>query len=163
MKGSTKGIDLFNALTNSTDGVFPKFGIEENLSKLVSLSTDGAPAMTGKNIGVVKMIRDYRKTKTNSEWNLLGIHCIIHQFALTGKVEEDEVCNTFGIVMVVVLKVINAIKGKSSKVHREFDNFIKELSNDIDLANSYEIEESDLQHSFRSLLFISCKLILTKL
>ena len=48
---------------------------------MVSLSTDGAPAMIGKEKGLLKRIKDKNA-------GLLSYRCIIHQAALWGKLSD---------------------------------------------------------------------------
>ncbi|XP_044751713.1 protein ZBED8-like [Coccinella septempunctata] len=72
LKGNTRGEDLFKT--------FDEFITESNLSydKMVSISTDGAPAMIGKEKGLVKRIRDKNA-------GIISYQCIIRQTALCGK------------------------------------------------------------------------------
>lgn len=70
--GKTRGKDLFKT--------FDEFITNSNISydKMVSVSTDGAPAMIGKEKGLVKRIRDKNA-------GLISYQCIIHQTSLCGK------------------------------------------------------------------------------
>ncbi|KAI4455798.1 epm2a-interacting protein 1 [Holotrichia oblita] len=52
LKGNTRGEDLFKAIDEFINNSNIRY------DKIVSLSTDGAPAMIGKEKGVVKKIRD---------------------------------------------------------------------------------------------------------
>ena len=55
IKGTTRGEDLFTA--------FMEFAKEKKLQmdKLISVCTDGAPCMLGKNIGFVALLREHEK------------------------------------------------------------------------------------------------------
>jgi hypothetical protein len=146
MKDTTTGEDVFDAITNKSNGVVKKF--ELDISKLVSLSTDGAPSMIGKTKGAVARIQKFYRDETNTDWKVIGVHCLIHQLALSGKIDEKEDSvglNLFGSTITLILKVINLIRGKSALRHRQFDEFIKEIND-------------ELGYHYHSLHFISCKL-----
>jgi len=108
LKGNTRGEDLFK--------VIDEFITKSNISydKMVSLSTDGAPAMIGKEKGVVKRIRD-----KNS--GLISYQCIIHQAALCGKLSA-----TLKEVMDSLVKLINFMRSHSALQHRHFKEFLSE-------------------------------------
>ncbi|KAF2885903.1 hypothetical protein ILUMI_20270 [Ignelater luminosus] len=108
LKGNTRGEDLFK--------VIDEFITKSNISydKMVSLSTDGAPAMIGKEKGVVKRIRD-----KNS--GLISYQCIIHQAALCGKLSA-----TLKEVMDSFVKLINFMRSHSALQHRHFKEFLSE-------------------------------------
>lgn len=78
LKGSTKGEDIYHAVDKCLS--------ENNLGLefLSGISTDGAPAMVGKEKGAIKLLIDKieSKNKTNNCCNrddLFIIHCLIHQ------------------------------------------------------------------------------------
>ncbi len=75
--------------------------------KLISVCTDGAPAMIGKNVGTVTLL------ETFIGHPLIKYHCIIHQEALCGK--------TLNIlpVMKPVEKIVNKTKAGGLK-RREY-------------------------------------------
>lgn len=108
LKGNTRGEDLFKAID--------EFITKSNISydKMVSLSTDGAPAMIGKEKGVVKRIRDNTS-------GLISYQCIIHQTALCGKLSA-----TLKEVMDNLVKLINFIRSHSALQHRQFKEFLSE-------------------------------------
>ena len=86
------------------------------VEKLVSLTTDGAPAMTGHHSGFIahcKADPDFPKFQ--------NYHCIIHQQAKCSKVME------FDHVMAPVVKIINSIRAKA-KQHRSFKLFLEGCS-----------------------------------
>ena len=74
LKGTTTARDVFSALL--------KFGEENYLTweNLVSLCTDGAPSMLGRQAGFVALFR-----QEIGKPNLISYHCIIHQQALCAK------------------------------------------------------------------------------
>lgn len=72
--------------------------------KLISICTDGAPAMTGKNNGCVALLQNYLDRK------IFSYHCIIHQEALCAKdMKLDD-------IMEPVVRCINYIRAKA--LHR---------------------------------------------
>ncbi|XP_072401609.1 general transcription factor II-I repeat domain-containing protein 2B-like [Diabrotica undecimpunctata] len=81
---------------------------------MISFSTDGAPAMIGKEKGVVKRIR-------NKNSNLITYQCIIHQVALCGKLSAR-----FKEVMDNLVKLINFMRSHSALQHRNFKEFLPE-------------------------------------
>lgn len=109
-KGQTRGEDLFEAFDN--------FMTISNVSydKMVSVSTDGAPAMIGKERGLVKRIKDKNA-------GLLSYQCIIHQAALCGKLSD-----TLKEVMDNLIKLVNFMRSRSSLQHRQFKAFLSECN-----------------------------------
>ncbi|KAL4101232.1 hypothetical protein QTP88_021252 [Uroleucon formosanum] len=105
-EGKTRGEDLFKSFDN--------FMKKSDLSydKIVSISTDGAPAMMGKEKGLLKRIRD-----NNS--GILTYQCIIHQTSLCSKLSA-----TLKDVMDGLIKLINFIRSRSSLQHRQFKEFL---------------------------------------
>lgn len=75
MKGTTTGSDLFTEINASMD----KLGVKWN--KLVNVTTDGCPNLTGKNVRLLKRMQD-TVTEINPEQKLIFLHCIIHQEVL---------------------------------------------------------------------------------
>ncbi|PNF15078.1 hypothetical protein B7P43_G16511, partial [Cryptotermes secundus] len=102
----TRGEDIFN--------VFLKFVKDCNLplSKLVAITTDGAPSITGRNNGFLALC-----AKEESFPSVLSYDCIIHQEALCAKVLK------FDQAMNVVTRVVNYIRS-SSTCHRLFRNLL---------------------------------------
>ncbi|XP_041854559.1 zinc finger BED domain-containing protein 5-like [Melanotaenia boesemani] len=110
LKTTTKGVDIYNAVKEYL--VEKKVPIE----KVVSITTDGAAAMTGRHVGFIahcKADPDFPKC--------LNYHCIIHQQAICGKVLG------FDHVMTPVVIIINSIRAKA-KQHRSFKLFLEECS-----------------------------------
>uniref|UniRef100_UPI0037E9C4C4 general transcription factor II-I repeat domain-containing protein 2A-like n=1 Tax=Semicossyphus pulcher TaxID=241346 RepID=UPI0037E9C4C4 len=71
MKGTTPGSDLFTEVNACLD----KLGLK--WEKLTSVTTDGCPNLTGKNVGLLKRMQD-KVTGMNPEQILTFLHCIIH-------------------------------------------------------------------------------------
>ncbi len=87
-------------------------------SRLVGITTDGAPSMTGKKNGLVALVQ--RKLEEENADPAVVLHCIIHQQALCSK------CLKYEHVMSVVLKCINYIRSRSLQ-HRQFRAFLEEI------------------------------------
>lgn len=71
LKGTTRGEDIFLHVQNVISS------LDLQLHKLVSVTTDGARNMTGKNVGLQAIIINEMKLKELSP--PLFFHCIIHQ------------------------------------------------------------------------------------
>lgn len=101
LKTTTRGVDICKAVK--------EFLVEKKvlLEKLVSVTTDGAPAMIGWHTGFMA------HSKGDTESNFLHYRCIIHQQALCAKVIG------FEHVMTPVVKIINSIRSRA-KQHRIF-------------------------------------------
>lgn len=110
LKTATRGVDIYN--------VFKNYCMEKHvpLDKLVSMTTNGAPAMIGRHSGFISHCK-----KDPDFPAFVNYHCIIHQQAICSKV----MC--FNHVMTPVVRIINSIQSKS-KQHRCFKLFLDELS-----------------------------------
>ena len=70
-----------------------------DMSKVGSVTTDGAPSMTGDKAGFVSLFtKEFGRT-------VIGFHCIIHEVALRAKADLKELQE----VMQIVIKVMNCI------------------------------------------------------
>ncbi|XP_071055109.1 general transcription factor II-I repeat domain-containing protein 2A-like [Onthophagus taurus] len=114
LRETTRGIDIKNAFNM----VLNNFHLP--IDKLVSVATDGAPAMTGKNQGLIGLLKSDPKIP-----KFVPIHCIIHREHIISKYLKFE--NVWNIV----LKVIHFIR-VNAKTHRQFKNFLEELKEDGD-------------------------------
>lgn len=87
IKGSTRGEDLFKS--------FMEFTQEKNLpmNKLLSVCTDGAPSMVGKNKGFVALLREHENRP------ILSFHCIVHQEALCAQLCDGELVEVMSLVI----------------------------------------------------------------
>ncbi|KAJ4945074.1 hypothetical protein JOQ06_013612 [Pogonophryne albipinna] len=112
MKGTTRGEDLFTS--------FMEFAKEKKLpmDKLISVFTDGAPCMLGKNKGFVALLREHEKRA------ILSFHCILHQEALCAQTCGQEL----GEVMSLVIRVVNFIVPRALN-DRQFKALLEEVGN----------------------------------
>ena len=109
---TTTGEDIFGKVCQTMEE------LDLDWSKLASITTDGAPNMTGASRGLVGRVK-----KEMAERGLtlpLQVHCLIHQQALCCKVLRWE------SVMKVVVSCINFIRANGLK-HRQFQAFLSEL------------------------------------
>ncbi|KAI3387157.1 hypothetical protein SNEBB_001928, partial [Seison nebaliae] len=107
MKNRTRGIDIHHEL-------IAKIGeLRVNANKIISISTDGAPSMTGKHTGFCSLF-----VKELSLDVFLN-HCLIHRVALSSK------CTLFEETIKLAWKYVKKIKSKSSLVHRQFKAFLE--------------------------------------
>ncbi|CAL9707870.1 unnamed protein product [Knipowitschia caucasica] len=117
----TRGEDIYAAIKE----MLTKRGID--MKQVVSVTTDGAPAMVGKERGAVSRMKE-----DNSD--LIAYHCLIHQTALCATLSEHlaEIMNT-------VMKLINFLRASSSLQHRLLREFLENVeanSNDLLLHNN---------------------------
>ena len=108
LQGTAKGSDIYSSVVAVTSA----YGGFEKCSSVV---TDGAPAMVGRNNGLVGLLR------TNGV-SCLTFHCIIHQEVLCTKTLQmsDIMCN--------VSAIVNIIRGgNKAQRHRKFVQFLKDL------------------------------------
>lgn len=113
MKGTTSGNDLFLCVEKSLE----KFNVD--WSKLVSVTTDGAPAMVGVNVGLVTKLKS-KVAMFCKDTELKTVHCIIHQESLCAKKLKME------HVMDVVINTVNWIRSRGLN-HRQFNALLDEL------------------------------------
>lgn len=117
LKGTTTGQDLFDGVMHSLEKS------QLCLDKLVSITTDGAPSLTGKHCGLIKRIND----KIQADYPLhkvLLFHCIIHQESLC-KSRLD-----FKHVVDPVVQAINVIRSRGLN-HRQFRDFLLDMDSDF--------------------------------
>ena len=93
LKNITTGKDVFHAVKNCS----ARTGLDWN--KMASVTTDGARALTGKNVGLLKLMNDKIKAEHPS-YALVPLHCVIHQEslckgALNIKHVTDSIVNIF--------------------------------------------------------------------
>ena len=87
-------------------------------SHAVSLTTDGAPTMSGRKAGVVTMFRE-KVLSARAQSDFWTFHCILHQEALCCKsLKTDN-------VMKVVIETVNSIQSRSLN-HRQLDSHLNE-------------------------------------
>lgn len=110
LPGRTTGEIIFNELTQ----FFEKNGLD--VSKIVSVVTDGAPSMVGQHKGLVS-----RFAAVNPA--LLAFHCIIHKSVLCTKL-----CGEMKEAMDTVTRLVNFVRESSSLQHRLFRALLEEMS-----------------------------------
>lgn len=89
----------------------------------MSVTTDGAPAMVGRKLGLIgHLIADSHFR------NFHAYHCIIHQQSLCSKMKHDELDS-----LMKVVKIVNFVRANALN-HRQFRALLSEYeSNYIDL------------------------------
>ena len=104
MKGRTTSQDVLNALLPSLSGF--------DLLKLVSVTTDGTPAMVESTKGLSQLLIDHCRFLGCAQ-EIRMVHCIVHQEALCSKAA--------GIkdIMSVVVKLVNTVLARPLN-HRIF-------------------------------------------
>lgn len=112
MKGATTGKNMFKSLLQCT------IDLNLDLSKLVSITTDGAPAMVGKNNGMVSLLEKYMEGLGMKQY-IKKVHCLIHQEVLCAK------SSILKEVMDVVVKSVNFILSRGLN-HRQFRELLLE-------------------------------------
>nr|XP_054593491.1 SCAN domain-containing protein 3-like [Nothobranchius furzeri] len=114
LQTSTTGEDIYLAIME----MLAKRGMEP--TKVISITTDGAPAMIGREKGAVT-----RMKKDNPD--LLTYHCIIHQSVLCASLSDEH-----AEVMTSMMKMINFLRASSSYQHRMLREFLKEVDANAD-------------------------------
>ena len=113
LKEGTTGEDIFSCVEEVIERVNLQW------DKLVSVTTDGAPAMAGRFIGLVGRIQSKVKNLVIPR-EIIVIHCLIHQEHLCAKSVE------LSDVMTVVVQTTNFIRHNGNK-RRQFKTFLEEL------------------------------------
>ena len=108
VEGRTRGVDILNALKKC----IKKMNFQWD--KLTSVCSDGAPAITGCNVGFCAQLEQFLGR------TLLKYHCIIHQESLCGKSLQMK------DVMSVIVKCVNNIRAAALK-RREFLQLLNEV------------------------------------
>ncbi|XP_065654932.1 general transcription factor II-I repeat domain-containing protein 2A-like [Hydra vulgaris] len=106
MKDTTREEDILSRVKKT----LVKFELPEK--KLCGVTTDGASALTGKNIGFIALL----KKSINHE--IISYHCIIHQEQLCAKVLEIK------NVMELVIHTVNFIRIRGLN-HRQFKQLLE--------------------------------------
>lgn len=113
LKDTTTGQDLFDAVKNCVE----KTGLVWN--KMASVTTDGARALTGKNIGLVKLM-DNKIKEDHPDHTLIPLHCVIHQESLC------KAALNIKHVIDPVVSMINLIRARALN-HRQFKALLEDL------------------------------------
>ncbi|XP_059827451.1 general transcription factor II-I repeat domain-containing protein 2-like [Hypanus sabinus] len=91
-------------------------------SKIINVTTDGSPNLTGKNVGLLRRIQNKVKDE-NPDQDVIFLHCIIHQESLCKSVLQlNHVVNP-------VVKLVNFIRARGLQ-HRQFITFLEETDAD---------------------------------
>lgn len=116
MKDTTTGEDLLMKVK----GCIEKYGLQ--WGKLKSVTTDGSPNLTGKNVGLQTRIQQTVNEACPGH-ELTFLHCIIHQEALCKNVlDMDHVVN-------IVMKIVNFIRSRGLN-HRQFISLLTDIDAD---------------------------------
>ena len=108
LQGTAKGSDIYSSFV----AVASAYG---GFEKYFSVVTDGAPAMVGRNNGLVGLL------KTN-DVSCLTFHCIIHQEVLCTKALQ------MSAIMSNVSAIVNIIRGgNKAQRYRKFVQFLKDF------------------------------------
>lgn len=113
LHGQTRGKDILEVVLD----LVKEF--ELSLDKLVSVTTDGAPSMIGKNVGFVTLFKEIVQHR------IYTFHCIIHQQALSSKVSDDRLNS----VMSTVVSIVNHIRARALN-HRQFVDFLQSVESE---------------------------------
>lgn len=110
LHGRTTGEIIFNEISKllATKNV--------SIDNIVSVVTDGAPAMISEKEGLVG-----RMKQINS--SIIPYHCIIHNTVLCAKLSKD-----FVPLLTEITKLVNFLRSKSALTHRN----LKKILNDLD-------------------------------
>ena len=116
MKDTTTGEDIFECVENAFRTMeFP-------WQKMVSVTTDGCPSLTGKNAGLQKRLSD-RVAEVDCTRELIFLHCIIHQEVFCKKVLDMK------HVVDPVLKIVNFIRARGLN-YRQFITLLEDCDSD---------------------------------
>ncbi|XP_065148348.1 general transcription factor II-I repeat domain-containing protein 2-like [Paramisgurnus dabryanus] len=111
MTDTTKGEDIAKVFVEH----FEERGVD--VGRIFAITTDGAPAMVGKQKGAVRLIEE----KVGHP--IMKLHCIIHQENLCAKMSNSDLNE----VMATVVKIVNFIVKRSSLTHRQFQSLLEEM------------------------------------
>ncbi|KAM9299122.1 zinc finger BED domain-containing protein 5-like [Gastrophryne carolinensis] len=110
LSGHTRGEDIFRAITE----MLKKRDI--NLESVISVVTDGAPAMVGKEKGLVTRLKVLNP-------GLISYHCIIHQSVLCANLGKN-----YAEAMENIVKLINFLRASSALQHRLLKDFLVDVN-----------------------------------
>ena len=108
LRGTIRASDVTEAVLKLLRNRVPDL----SLSKLVGLTKDGTPSITGKKDGAVAPFKKHLR-ESKFEQDLLTVHCVIHQEILCAKTLK------MTHVMELVVKCVNEIRAKGLK-HWQF-------------------------------------------
>ena len=90
--------------------------------KMVSVTTDGCPSLTGKNVSLLKRLSG-RVVDVDCTRELIFLHCIIHQEVLCEKMFDMK------DVVDPVIKIVNFIRARGLN-HRHFITLLEDCDSD---------------------------------
>lgn len=135
----TRSQDIMNELKKE----FIVLGI--NFRNIVSVATDGAPSMIGKNAGFVQLL------KQEVNHNLVEFHCILHQESLCAKNSFKSLEN----VLSLVTKIVNFIVAHALN-KRQFTKLLDEVDSQFSGLLMYNnvrwLSRGQVLHRFVELL-----------
>ncbi|XP_067949669.1 general transcription factor II-I repeat domain-containing protein 2-like [Watersipora subatra] len=108
LEGETTSQATYDALVKRLD----KMKIP--LHKCISVTTDGPPAMVGRDQGLIARLKKDMPS-------MLAFYCIIHQTVLCGKLNDH-----FQQLLCKAMKIFNFFRSQSSLRHRNLRKFLKE-------------------------------------
>lgn len=114
LQTTTKGEDIYLAIKE----MLAKRGIEPK--QVISITTDGAPAMIGREKGAVARLKE-------DNADLISYRCIIHQAVLCSTLSDE-----YAEVMKTMMKIINFLRASSSCQHCMLREFLKEVDTNSD-------------------------------
>nr|KAF6500824.1 hypothetical protein HJG59_007864 [Molossus molossus] len=127
MHGTTRGEDLFKKLVSSMKI------LELAFEKFSGLTTDGAPAMVGSQIGLIVFVKEELNHLSLDPRDLIICYCIIHQERLCAQLLR------LNDVMSTVASCINFLKSRRSNGCQ-----VQELLNDLDSEYSDHVYHSEV-------------------
>ena len=113
MKDTTTGEDIFEYVENA---------LQLPWQKMVNVTTDGSPFLTGKKVGLLKRLGD-RVAEVDCTRELIFLHCIIHQEELCKSVLDMK------HVVDPVVKIVNFIRARGLN-HRQFITLLEDCGSD---------------------------------
>jgi len=120
LQNTTRGEDIYKALKECL------LRSSIDMKKLISFTTDGAPAMVGRRIGLIGLLMADNDFPGLQAYHCIihqqAYHCIIHQQALCSKLKDDALQNVMGIVV----KIVNFIRANPLN-HRQFKTLLKAI------------------------------------
>ncbi|XP_067947200.1 zinc finger BED domain-containing protein 5-like [Watersipora subatra] len=91
-----------------------------SMHKIISVTTDGPPAMAGVYSGFVNCLK-------NNNLQMIAFHCIIHQSFLCAQLKDE-----YGSLMLNIMKLINLVRSKSSLRHHQLRKFLQKSDSQYD-------------------------------
>lgn len=114
LHGHTRGDDIYEAVMEMLRDR------EIDLKHVVSIATDGAPSMTGRERGLVSRLKVHHP-------DLIAYHCVIHQMVLCASLGKE-----YSEIMTTVMKLVNFLRASSALQHRLLRSFLTEVNAEFD-------------------------------